>query len=212
MPARQGGAIVQVGLDRLLMLSARKLVRGSVVALRLAMPLAGGACLPAAAQADVMEIDGAGWHWVAGGAHQVPVGRTDEAVPPAVPEAWRGLVATLAARYDLSPAMIEAVIWQESRWHANAISPAGARGLAQLMPATARALGTDPDDPAANIEGGVRYLRQLVDGFGGDIERALAAYNAGPGRVMRAGGVPAIPETRAYVTSIFQRLAASAGK
>jgi soluble lytic murein transglycosylase-like protein len=108
--------------------------------------------------------------------------------------------------------MIEAVIWQESRWHANAISPAGARGLAQLMPATARALGTDPDDPAANIEGGVRYLRQLVDGFGGDIERALAAYNAGPGRVMRAGGVPAIPETRAYVTSIFQRLAASAGK
>lgn len=199
------------------MLSARNLVRGSLAAMRLAVPLAVSGAWPlAVAHADVMEVDGAGWRWVAGGVRDVPVAqavnRADEAVTPAVPQAWRGLVATLAARYDLSPAMIEAVIWQESRWHANAISPAGARGLAQLMPATARALGADPDDPAANIEGGVRYLRQLVNDFDGDIERALAAYNAGPRRVMRAGGVPAIPETRAYVTSIFQRLAASAGR
>lgn len=194
-----------MGLDRLPILSARSFVRESLAALLLAV-------WPLAAHADVMEIDGAGWRWVAGGAQGVPIENTDEAVTPAVPVAWRGLVGTLAARYDLSPTLIEAVIWQESHWHANAVSPAGARGLAQLMPATARALGTNPDDPTANIEGGVRYLRQLVDHFDGDIERALAAYNAGPGRVMRAGGVPAIPETRAYVTSIFQRLAVSAGR
>jgi len=174
---------------------------------------------PGTAHADVMEVDSAGWRWVAGGtaAPVAPLPVAPAIAAPAagqalaaVPAQWRGLVASLSARYDLSPAMIEAVIWQESRWRPNAVSPAGARGLAQLMPATARALGANPDVPEQNIEGGVRYLRSLVDSFGGDIERALAAYNAGPGRVIRAGGVPAIPETRAYVTSIFGRLAAAA--
>jgi len=97
-------------------------------------------------------------------------------------------------------------VWQESRWRANAVSPVGARGLAQLMPATARELGVDPADPFANLEGGARYLRAQLDRFGGDLEKALAAYNAGPGRVERAGGVPEIRETKTYVAAIMGRL------
>ncbi len=116
------------------------------------------------------------------------------------------LLTRIAARYSLSPALLEALVWQESRWRNEAVSPKGAMGLTQLMPATARALGVDPRDPAANLEGGARYLRQMLDRFGGDVVKALAAYNAGPERVERAGGVPAIRETRAYVAAIMARL------
>ncbi len=125
-----------------------------------------------------------------------------------VPEAYSAKVAELAARFDLSPALIEALVWQESRWRTNAISPVGARGLAQLMPGTARYLGVDADDPFANLEGGARYLREQIDRFDGDLERALAAYNAGPGRVIRAGGIPRIRETQTYVSAIMGRLSA----
>lgn len=124
------------------------------------------------------------------------------------PERWRGRVGELAAKYDISPALLEAVVWQESRWRAGAVSRAGARGLAQLMPGTARELGVDADDPSSNLEGGARYLRMQLDAFGGDVEKALAAYNAGPGRVMAAGGIPRIAETQAYVASIMARLSA----
>ena len=120
------------------------------------------------------------------------------------------VVNAVAERNGLSPALLEAVVWQESRWRPGAVSPKGAQGLAQLMPATARELGVDPTNPLANLEGGARYLRQQLNRFEGDVERALAAYNAGPGRVMRAGGVPSIPETRAYVAAIFGRLQAQA--
>lgn len=123
-----------------------------------------------------------------------------------IPARYAPLVAQLSARYDLSPALIEAVVWQESRWRENAVSPAGARGLAQLMPGTARELGVNPDDPVANLEGGARYLREQLDRFDGDLERALAAYNAGPGRVERARGIPRIRETQAYVASVMGRL------
>lgn len=123
-----------------------------------------------------------------------------------VPARYQPLVAHLAAKYDLSPALIEAVVWQESRWRENARSPVGARGLAQLMPGTARELGVNPDDPAANLEGGARYLREQIDRFDGNLENALAAYNAGPGRVERAGGIPRIRETQNYVAAIIGRL------
>lgn len=129
-----------------------------------------------------------------------------EATSGGIPTRYAPVVAELSARYDLSPALIEAVVWQESRWREGAISPAGARGLAQLMPGTARDLGVDPDDPHSNLEGGARYLREQLNRFDGDLERALAAYNAGPGRVIRAGGIPRIRETQAYVTSIMGRL------
>lgn len=124
----------------------------------------------------------------------------------AIPAAYSATVDRVSAAQAISPALLEALIWQESRWRAAAVSPAGARGLTQLMPATARALGVDPHDPVAAIEGGARYLRQQLDRFDGDVERALAAYNAGPGRVIRAGGIPAIAETRAYVAAILARL------
>jgi soluble lytic murein transglycosylase-like protein len=99
-------------------------------------------------------------------------------------------------------------VWQESRWQAGAVSPKGARGLAQLMPQTARALGADADDPVQNVAAGARYLHGLLEGFHGNLEAALAAYNAGPARVARAGGVPPIAETRRYVAAILARLAA----
>ncbi len=124
------------------------------------------------------------------------------------PLRWQARVAELSAKYDLSPMLIEALVWQESRWNENAVSPVGARGLAQLMPGTARQLGVNSADPSANLEGGARYLREQLDRFGGDLEKALAAYNAGPGRVIRANGVPAISETRNYVSAIMARLAA----
>ena len=181
------------------------------------------------AQADVLEIGDAGEvRWISGSGQasaQTLVARDDleevpaeaQAVPEnavadtrehagAIPERYAPLVAQLSAKYDLSPALIEAVVWQESRWRENAVSPAGARGLAQLMPGTARDLGVNPDDPAANLEGGARYLREQLDRFDGDLEKALAAYNAGPGRVIRAGGIPRIRETQNYVSSIMGRL------
>jgi soluble lytic murein transglycosylase-like protein len=124
------------------------------------------------------------------------------------PAQWRARVAQLAAKYDISPSLLEAVVWQESRWNSAAVSPVGARGLAQLMPGTARMMGVNPDDPHANLEGGARYLRQQLDAFGGDVIKALAAYNAGPGRVRAAGGVPSIRETQDYVAKILARLSA----
>ena len=77
------------------------------------------------------------------------------------------------------------------------------------MPATARSLGVDPRDPVANLEGSARFLRSLLDMFDGNVEKALAAYNAGPTRVLKAGGIPDIAETRGYVTAIIGRLAST---
>lgn len=182
------------------------------------------AAVPAAAAADVMEIGASGHQWVAGGPRmpttvaETPAGGLVQVeggadslaftgvADAAGPAAWQARVAELAAKYDISPALLEAVVWQESRWNERAVSPVGARGLAQLMPGTAREMGVDPHDPHANLEGGARYLRLQLDAFGGDIEKALAAYNAGPGRVIRAGGIPRIRETQNYVAAIMARL------
>ncbi|WP_435418060.1 lytic transglycosylase domain-containing protein [Parerythrobacter aurantius] len=123
-----------------------------------------------------------------------------------VPPAYQAAVQELSRRFDLSPSLIEALVWQESRWRQGAVSSAGARGLAQLMPGTARYLGVNPYDPYQNLEGGARYLREQLDRFDGDLEKALAAYNAGPGRVIDAGGIPNIRETRLYVAAIIGRL------
>jgi soluble lytic murein transglycosylase-like protein len=115
----------------------------------------------------------------------------------------------IARANDISPHLLEALVWQESRWNQTAVSRAGAIGLAQLMPGTARDLGVDPHDPIQNLAGGARYLRQQLNRFDGNVEKALAAYNAGPGRVMTARGIPSIPETQAYVRAIVSRLAAN---
>jgi soluble lytic murein transglycosylase-like protein len=175
--------------------------------------LMAGCAFATPALADVLVIDRGEASWVAGGpaARAVPSPAAPAYLSPvaadAGPERWRARVGELAARYDLSPALLEAVVWQESRWNPAARSRAGAQGLAQLMPATARQMGVDAGDPLANLEGGARYLRLQLNAFGGNLEKALAAYNAGPLRVARAGGVPAIAETRAYVVAIMGRLA-----
>lgn len=118
---------------------------------------------------------------------------------------YEPLIREAEVRYRLPPGLMRALVWAESRFNPMAISPAGAAGLAQLMPATARELGVrNRHDPAQNIDGGARYLRQMLDRFG-EIHLALAAYNAGPGAVARAGGIPRNRETPAYVRNVLQR-------
>ena len=110
-----------------------------------------------------------------------------------------------AQRNGLQPALLRAVAWQESRGRAGAVSPKGAVGVMQLMPATAAALGVDPLDVKDNLRGGALYLKQQLARFG-SVPLALAAYNAGPAAVTRYGGVPPFRETRLYVASIMARL------
>ena len=107
-----------------------------------------------------------------------------------------------ANRYGIPSGLFLRLVQQESGWNPGAVSPKGAIGLAQLMPQTARLLGVDPHDPAANLEGGARYLRQQYDRFG-NWRLALAAYNAGPEAVERHGGIPPYRETRNYVRVIY---------
>jgi soluble lytic murein transglycosylase-like protein len=117
---------------------------------------------------------------------------------------YDGLVTAAAQRYGLDPAVLHGLIQQESGFNPSATSSAGALGLAQLMPGTAASLGvTNPLDPAQSIDGGARYLRRQLDAFGGDVTKALAAYNAGPGAVSRYGGVPPYAETQAYVQKVL---------
>jgi soluble lytic murein transglycosylase-like protein len=120
------------------------------------------------------------------------------------PVPYAAEIQAAAHRHGLDPALLAALIRQESGFDPDARSPAGATGLTQLMPGTAASLGvTDPTDPVQAIDGGARYLRQLLDRFGGDVELALAAYNAGPGAVRRHGGIPPIAETQAYVRNVL---------
>jgi soluble lytic murein transglycosylase-like protein len=117
--------------------------------------------------------------------------------------AYKAEIDSAAQKYGLDPALLRGLIRQESNFDPNAGSPAGAQGLCQLMPGTAAALGcTDVHNPAQNIDAGARYLRQQLDAFGGDVSKALAAYNAGPGAVKRYGGVPPYAETQNYVRQV----------
>jgi soluble lytic murein transglycosylase-like protein len=109
-------------------------------------------------------------------------------------------ITAAAKKHGIDPALLAGLVKQESGFDPNAGSSAGARGLTQLMPATAAGLGvTNVLDPIQNLDGGAKYLRQQLDAFGGDVTRALAAYNAGPGAVQRYGGVPPYAETQNYV-------------
>jgi soluble lytic murein transglycosylase len=116
---------------------------------------------------------------------------------------YDGLIVVTAHQLDVQPALIKAVIAAESNFDPVAVSRKGAQGLMQLMPTTSEAMGVaDPFHPVDNVRGGTRYLREMIDRYG-DLERALAAYNAGPRAVDRYGGIPPFRETKAYVRRVL---------
>ena len=147
-------------------------------------PATGQATAPAATSGGVPAEPGAG-----------------SSAPAQVP--YGALIATTARRHGLSASLLTALVWQESGFQARARSRAGARGLTQLMPATARELGVRRIyDPAQNVDGGARYLKALLTRFG-STTLALAAYNAGPNAVARHRGIPPYGETRRYVRAVL---------
>jgi soluble lytic murein transglycosylase-like protein len=158
------------------------------------------------ANAQVLEIGDDGAARQIGQGWGAPVATSAKTVA-GPPPAFRAAIAAAAARYDLSPDFLDAVARSESGYDPDIVSPAGAIGVMQLMPATARQLGVDPRDPTQNIMGGAAYLRAQLDRFDGAVDLALAAYNAGSGRVVQYGGVPPFRETRAYVAANLDRLA-----
>jgi soluble lytic murein transglycosylase-like protein len=116
-----------------------------------------------------------------------------------------GMVVESSGRHNIDPDLVNSVIWAESDFKVHAVSRKGAQGLMQLMPQTAATLGVDNAfDPQSNVEGGTRYLRELLEKYNFDLAKALAAYNAGPLRVQQYGGVPPYYETRAYVARIIR--------
>lgn len=129
--------------------------------------------------------------------------------PPQGPEGGdlRTLATQIAEKYGIDPALFQSLVEQESSFNPRAVSSAGAMGLTQLMPKTAQAMGVaDPYDPVQSLNGGAKYLSQMLKEFGGDRSLALAAYNAGPGAVKRFGGIPPFSETQDYVRKILGRI------
>jgi len=171
--------------------------RRAVIALRSVLPgavaLMGCLWLAAGARADSVRAEPSG---TAAGWLRLPdAARTRYALD----------IREISARHGMSPALVEAVIRVESAFNPQAVSRKGARGLMQLMPETANALGVqDSFDPRQNIDGGVRHLRRLIDRYPGDLQLALAAYNAGVGAVDSHGGIPPYPETQQYVRRVLQ--------
>jgi hypothetical protein len=125
--------------------------------------------------------------------------------PAAKPQTLNEVINTISDRHHIDPDFISSVIHAESGFNPRAVSPKGARGLMQLMPQTASKLGVSNSfDPGANVEGGTRYLTELLERYNFDVVKALAAYNAGPGRVEQYRGVPPYYETRVYVAKIVK--------
>ena len=113
------------------------------------------------------------------------------------------VIHSAAQKYAVDPKLVSAVAEVESGGDQNAVSPAGAVGVMQLMPDTAAGLGINPYDMKSNVEGGAKYLREMLDTFDGDVKKAVAAYNAGPDAVKAYGGVPPYAETQNYVTNVL---------
>ena len=128
------------------------------------------------------------------------------APPPAGAARWQASIHRAAAAAGIDPQLLTAVVWTESDFVPDAVSHAGAIGLAQLMPATADMLGVNPNDPEQNLMGGARYLSDMIDRYDGRLDLALAAYNAGPTRVSRLwDGGPGVPISGRYVQKVLDR-------
>ena len=180
--------------------------------------LLGSAALPGMARADVFELANNGsfveisrpaWQpeaeVVVNG--YAPVASQPSPAPTQSQNSVQQHIQAAAARYGISSHLVDAVAWQESRYNPRARSSAGAIGVMQLMPGTARQLGVrNPHDVRQNVAGGAAYLRQQLERFGNNVPLALAAYNAGPGAVMKYGGIPPYRETQNYVRQIMRRM------
>lgn len=203
LAANEATTYPSVGMNRS---GARRRVRDTLGAIFTLMSLHCGA-----AQAQVLEIGDEGQVTV----HAGPVVFTqDGTMPIQAPPVMASVagdirleLAAAARAHALDPNLLEAVAWQESRFRQDALSPKGATGVMQLMPGTAKALGVDRFDRSQNIAGGAAYLARMMRQFGGSQTLALAAYNAGPGAVLRYGTVPPYAETRRYVANVMQRVA-----
>jgi soluble lytic murein transglycosylase-like protein len=134
---------------------------------------------------------------------RIPADEGEALVP--VTGSFDEMLTRAAAKEGIDASLLKAVATAESGLDAGAVSGAGAKGVMQLMDSTARALGVrDSFDPAQNIAGGAKYLKQMLTRYGGDVTRALAAYNAGPGAVDASGGVPPYAETQSYVDKVLR--------
>lgn len=135
---------------------------------------------------------------------KVPVKEPIVLPAPVAPPPFQHIVRAKSERYNIAPALVSAVITVESNWNPKAVSSKGAMGLMQLMPSTAKELNvTRPFDPEENIDGGTKYLRSLLDRFDDDLTLALAAYNAGPRRIIQYKGMPPFAATRKYVKRVL---------
>jgi soluble lytic murein transglycosylase-like protein len=154
-------------------------------------------------------------NWKANGSRANRTGTAPAAPAPTPTPEISSLVEQTADRLQVDPQLVDAIIKVESQYDPMALSNKGAMGLMQLIPETAQRFGVaNPFDPKDNIEGGVSYLRHLLDMFGGDLPKSLAAYNAGEGAVQRSGGIPSYAETKDYVrkvTHIYQSASGQTG-
>jgi soluble lytic murein transglycosylase-like protein len=177
----------------------------------------GSGMIPAASHADVFELASDGnFVEISRPAWQAEIPPIDGFAPIAPQPVMaptqqqtgiRQHIQNAAAQYGINSALVDAVAWQESRYNPRARSSAGAIGVMQLMPGTARQLGvTNPHDVRQNVAGGAAYLREQLERFGNNVPLALAAYNAGPGAVMKYGGIPPYRETQNYVRQIMRRM------
>ena len=127
-----------------------------------------------------------------------------ETLPKNDTNKFSDIITEVSKRYGVDDKLVESMITVESNFNPYAVSPKGAAGLMQIMPETAKELNVkDPFDPSDNIEGGIRYLRSLLMRYDNDIQKALAAYNAGPSKVDKFNGIPNIPETVNYVNKVM---------